>query len=96
MWDLATRDLEHQIDTNPTVELADEKGFVNAPGVAFIDDGTRIKAAMPSDAMLEILTLDTDELLDISRSRVTRGFTDTECVTYHIDPCATLEEIRAG
>jgi hypothetical protein len=42
------------------------------------------------------LTTDTEELLDIARQRVTRGLTGTECETYRIDPCPTLDEIRQG
>ncbi|HUG08003.1 MAG TPA: BTAD domain-containing putative transcriptional regulator [Acidimicrobiia bacterium] len=35
-----------------------------------------------------ILTIDVDELVDIARSRVTRGFTTEECQTYlHLDAC---------
>ncbi len=46
--------------------------------------------------VLLLLTIDNEKLLDLARSRVTRGFSDTECSTYQIDPCPTLEEIRGG
>ena len=36
------------------------------------------------------------ELLDFALGRVTRGFTEGECLTYRIDPCPSLEEIRGG
>jgi hypothetical protein len=49
-----------------------------------------------ADGTLRILTLDSDELEQIARSRVTRGFTADECATYHIDPCPDLETIRVG
>jgi DNA-binding SARP family transcriptional activator/WD40 repeat protein len=38
------------------------------------------------------LSLDSD-LVDRARSRLTRTFTPSECVTYRIDPCPTLEEM---
>lgn len=39
-------------------------------------------------------TLDPDELLSIARSRLTRGFTDSECTRFEIEPCPTLDELR--
>ena len=50
----------------------------------------------PGHGEVHLITIDTDELLDIARSLVTRSFTETECVTYQIDPCPTLEKIYAG
>ncbi len=34
-----------------------------------------------------VSTLGNDQLLEIAHGRVTRGFNETECQTYHIDPC---------
>ncbi|MCL1692613.1 MAG: protein kinase [Actinomycetia bacterium] len=45
---------------------------------------------------VEVLTLDIDELIRESKSRLSRTFTDTECSTYNIDPCPTLEELQTG
>lgn len=42
----------------------------------------------------EILTIDSTELVQIARDRITRGFTDQECEFYRLDPCPTLEELR--
>jgi WD40 repeat protein len=39
--------------------------------------------------------LRTEDLIASAAGGVTRGFTDTECSTYRIDPCPTLEEIRS-
>lgn len=39
------------------------------------------------------LSLDFD-LVDRAKSRLTRTFTPSECVTYQIDPCPTLEEMN--
>ena len=34
------------------------------------------------DSQIAIYTLDTDELVEIARSRLTRGFTEEECQLY--------------
>jgi WD40 repeat protein len=62
---------------------------------AFHPDGRHL-VANDADTTLRIFTLDTDELVDIARSRITRSFTEGECATYHIDPCPDLESIRGG
>jgi WD40 repeat protein len=41
------------------------------------------------------ITLDLGELKDLAVSRLTRGFTAEECVTYRIDPCPDLETIKS-
>lgn len=48
----------------------------------------------PLSGHLYGVTLDFNELLDIARSRLNRGFDEAECVQYRIDPCPTLEEMR--
>jgi WD40 repeat protein len=50
----------------------------------------------PLSGHLYGITLDYDELMGIARSRINRGFDALECVQYRIDPCPTLEEMRAG
>jgi WD40 repeat protein len=45
---------------------------------------------------VEIITLDAEELLEIARRRISRTFTSDECQQFAIEPCATLEELRAG
>jgi WD40 repeat protein len=62
-------------------------------GLAFAD-GTRLLAAPDGGSLLEF-TLDPAELESLVRGSLTRGFTPTECVTYEIDPCPTLEEMQA-
>ena len=62
-------------------------------GVAFIDD--RQLAVTPQGGDLLIMAVEPVELADTVRASLTRGFTDTECNTYGIDPCPTLEEMRA-
>ena len=87
VWDVETHAMIHQIPVS-----TDGTGV---GGVAFVGDGRHLAVTIPSTGKLRVVTVDTGELLDIARSRVTRGFTATECVTYRIDPCPTLEEIRA-
>ncbi len=67
-------------------------GDVQVQGVAFIDN--KHLAVAPATGNLLIMTLDTDELLSVVRESLTRGFTATECKTYEIDPCPTLEQMR--
>ena len=44
-----------------------------------------------------VITLDPKDLASVGRARVTRAFTEVECLTYDIDPCpTTLEELRGG
>lgn len=45
---------------------------------------------------VEVLTLDTDELIAKARTRVSRGFTEQECETYRLDPCPTLDDLRSA
>ena len=88
LWDVATRTLVHEI---PVSQVGHGLG-----GVDFVDDGRHLLVTAMATGDLHKLTVNTDELLDIARQRVTRGLTDTECDTYHLDPCPTLEEIRRG
>ena len=64
--------------------------------VAFIDDDTLLVIPTFSSSM-SVITIDPDALAVVARSRVTRAFTEVECLTYAIDPCpTTLEELRGG
>ena len=87
VWDVATRSLVHQIPVSPTGDVG---------GVDFVGDTGHLLVTALETGELRKVTSDTEELLGIARSRVTRGFTRTECSTYRIDPCPTLEEIRQG
>jgi WD40 repeat protein len=87
VWDLATRALKHEIPIST--------GVRGAGGVAFLSK-ERLAVRDNNSGKLRLFTIDPTELLDIARSRVTRGFTDTECTKYNIDPCPTLEDIRKG
>jgi WD40 repeat protein len=88
LWDLATRALVHEI---PVSQVGDGVG-----GVDFVGDSGHLLVTALEAGELRKVTTDTQELLEIARERITRGLTQTECDTYHIDPCPTLEEIRQG
>jgi outer membrane protein assembly factor BamB len=40
------------------------------------------------------ISLDTDDLVASAQRNLLRGFSEDECVTYRIDPCPSLEEMR--
>jgi class 3 adenylate cyclase/WD40 repeat protein len=82
VWDDNGR-LVHQVD------------FPGHPilGLAFISD-THLGVLL-DDGQLRVVTLDAQELLDIARNSLTRGFTQEECDRYHFDPCPTLEQMRS-
>jgi serine/threonine protein kinase/DNA-binding SARP family transcriptional activator/WD40 repeat protein len=67
-------------------------GETSAQDVEFLDDH-HLLVRGKNGPILEY-TLDTDQLLEIARGRVTRGFTQTECQTYQIDPCPDLAAIQ--
>jgi WD40 repeat protein len=64
------------------------------PAAYFRPGGTHI-VSRSVDGVLRLFTIDTDELIDIARSRLTRTLTIDECATFGIDPCPTLEDIRS-
>ena len=83
VWDGATLELVHE------VPLGDSQ----IQGVAFVDD--HHLAVTPQEGNLLLVTIDPDELLDIVRRSLTRGFTATECTRFGFgDECPTLAELR--
>lgn len=86
VWDVMTHALVDEI-----LVSSDDRGV---GGVAFIGP-SHIAAADTSSGELQLFTIDGDELVDLARSRITRAFTATECATYRIDPCPTLDELRS-
>jgi WD40 repeat protein len=83
VWNAKTGELDQQMDF----------GASQVQGVAFLDN--RHLAVTPQYLDLLIMTVDPAELADIVRASLTRTFTATECTTYRIDPCPTLEQVRA-
>jgi WD40 repeat protein len=83
IWDALTGRLVHEITM----------GAAEVLGVTFITD-THV-AVVPTDGNLRLLTIDNDELLQIVRESLTRGFTEAECVRFNFfDSCPTLAELR--
>jgi WD40 repeat protein/serine/threonine protein kinase len=55
--------------------------------IAFSPDGTKLATA-GYDGTLRVYVLPVDELVEIARSRLTRGLTERECLQYlHASPC---------
>lgn len=85
MWDTVTHELLHDIGL--------EGDF--AKGLAFVDD-SRI-AIGTQRGLIAVLTLDPDELAAIGRSRLSRGFTEEECMTYlGLEECPSDETEAFG
>lgn len=61
--------------------------------VAWLTDD-RLVAFLADDARWLELSLAVDDLVSDTTLRLTRSFTESECATYQIDPCPTLDEIR--
>ena len=79
----------------PTLELVDEVTFSGGPvtAVEFVDD-RHIAVAAPGGDLVVIAT-DLDDLLDLVRRSLTRGFTAAECIRFGFgDECPTLAELR--
>jgi len=81
VWDTGTQEL-----------LQEARVPAQVQGLAFVDN-ERLVAA-PDGGGLAAFTTDPAELLGLVRSSLSRGFTDTECATYGINPCPKLEEMR--
>ncbi|HUF15373.1 MAG TPA: hypothetical protein VMQ46_05760, partial [Acidimicrobiia bacterium] len=85
VWDTETGSLVHEIPIGDT----------EVQGVAFVND--RDLAVTPQEGNLLIFTIDTEELLRIVRSSLTRGFSQTECERFNFgEECPSLEELRRG
>jgi WD40 repeat protein len=83
VWDATSGELRQQMDF----------GGKQVQGLAFIDN-SELAVALSGPGLL-IMTVDPAELERTVRASLTRGFTDTECATYRIDPCPTLAEMRS-
>jgi WD40 repeat protein len=86
IWDLAERTLVHEIQLDGI--LPDQV----PAGIGWKDDMHVMVVTEPG--MLIELTTDADELIGLVKESLTRGFTESECARYEIDPCPSLEEMR--
>jgi WD40 repeat protein len=83
IWDSDTGELLHEVPLDG----------VAVHGVAFVDQFHL--AITPADGDLLIVTTDPDELLELNRASLTRGFRQTECERFNFgDNCPTLDELR--
>jgi WD40 repeat protein len=77
VWDMATGE--------ELATLYGQTGSLNE--LAYSPDGSRIATA-GGDGTIRTFVVDTDELVALARSRVTRSLTEEECQTYlHLDRC---------
>jgi WD40 repeat protein len=74
VWDLASGEETHRV---PMDDVAD--------GIWLDDQHIQVATA---GGLWTTITLDTTELIELARSRLTREFTPAECATYRIDGCA--------
>ena len=83
VWNLSSGEVILEVPLNSRV-----------PNVEFLDDDHVMAVSLEGDVL--VFTLDPKELKEIALDRLTRGFTEEECGIYGIDPCPSLEEIRAA
>jgi WD40 repeat protein len=84
VWDVVERRLVHEIYVDNT----------QVQGVAFLDD--RHLAVAPQDGGMRVYTIDADELLEVVRRSLTRGFTSTECARFNLgQSCPSLTDLRS-
>jgi len=81
------------VDTT-TWLVAQQVKMPNVSDIHWLDDETVVIGT--GTGLLGTLSLSTDRLLAETRAGLLRSFTDEECVSYRIDPCPTLEEMRDG
>ena len=84
-WSVDAGDLLHEIPTRYPVQ-----------GIVGFEEGSRHVVVVREDGLVVEYTLVVEELLDIARSRITRGFSETECTTYRLDPCPTVGDLQRG
>ena len=86
VWNVADRSLHTDV------------GFDGAgiTRVRFLDDTHLLLVPIGGPSAI-VITFDPEDLASVGKARVTRAFTETECLTYDIDPCpTTLEALRGG
>jgi DNA-binding SARP family transcriptional activator/WD40 repeat protein len=85
VWDVEAREQVHEIRIGET----------QVQGVAFV--GEHHLAVSPQEGGVFVYTLDVEELVELTRASLTRGFTGAECRKFGFDDdCPTLENLVAG
>ena len=86
VWNVADRSLHADVGF-------DGKSIGSA---RFLDDTHLLLVRVGSSSAI-VVTLDPADLTNVGKAKVTRAFTEVECLTYAIDPCpTTLEALRDG
>jgi WD40 repeat protein/DNA-binding SARP family transcriptional activator len=73
------------VSLQPMATLLDETAV--AMGLSFSPDGKRLASVNDAPGEVRIWAVDTDELIELAQSRLTRTFTAAECEIYDIEPC---------
>jgi WD40 repeat protein len=77
VWNTSTQDVVYTSPVEPSAVV----------GVAFSRDGSRV-TAIYSDGRILVHAIALEDVIDIARARLTRGFTNEECRTYlHVPTC---------
>jgi WD40 repeat protein len=85
VWDVLERTLVHEFRI----------GHEQVQGLAFVND--RHLAVAPHSGHLFVYTVDSDELVQLVRGSLIRGFTNFECERFFADDhCPSLEELQSG
>jgi DNA-binding CsgD family transcriptional regulator/WD40 repeat protein len=83
VWGAATGELEHEISIDSS----------SVKGVAFVNE--RHLAIVRNDGDLKVVTIDRNELLELVRRSLTRGFSAAECERFNfVDACPSLADLR--
>lgn len=82
------------LQTGDLIELISQADR-DITNIEFINDDRHLLITS-STGPAEILTLDPNELVNIARSRISRGFSAEECEFYQLDPCPTHANLSTG
>ena len=74
--------------------VVQQLGLADVADIHWLDDEHIVVAT--TGGQFGTVSLATDAILSATRASLRRTFTAQECVTYRIDPCPTLEDLRGG
>jgi WD40 repeat protein len=81
------------VDT-PTWQVVQQVKMPSVSDIHWIDDETVVVGT--ATGLFGTVSLSTERLLSETRAGLLRSFTEQECVTYRIDPCPTLDDVKDG